>query len=229
MLLICPVLLTITWNCRGFGFILWSGLSYVRVLTICLLLVYFVRDAGCHCFDLVTTVSDLRRVEVSHLKFCKLSISQPPLINKHRIQSLALEVWQLYADTYWQSLYPLRALTRKIKWEIPAHLPTTRLSVCSLRKVWKLASSSHSNTYPCSLNVMLVITIVKLFFMDILPLSPQGCKRLSGTTRNDPLVSLATWSVLAPFFTKHFNVSGGFGWYSSMTHSIWPFFITVVL
>ena len=32
-------------------FILESGLSYVRVLTICLLLVYFVSAAGCHCFD----------------------------------------------------------------------------------------------------------------------------------------------------------------------------------
>ena len=27
-------------------------MSYVRTLTICLLLVYFVRAAGCHCFDL---------------------------------------------------------------------------------------------------------------------------------------------------------------------------------
>ena len=51
MLLICPVLLPITWNCRIFSLILWSGLSYVRVLTICLLLVYFVSAAGCHCFD----------------------------------------------------------------------------------------------------------------------------------------------------------------------------------
>ena len=32
-------------------FILESGLSYFRVLTICLLLVYFVSAAGCHCFD----------------------------------------------------------------------------------------------------------------------------------------------------------------------------------
>ena len=29
-----------------------SGLSYFRILTICLLLVYFVSAAGCHCFDL---------------------------------------------------------------------------------------------------------------------------------------------------------------------------------
>ena len=28
------------------------GLSYLRILTICLLLVYFVSAAGCHCFDL---------------------------------------------------------------------------------------------------------------------------------------------------------------------------------
>ena len=27
-------------------------MSYVRTLTICLLLVYFVSAAGCHCFDL---------------------------------------------------------------------------------------------------------------------------------------------------------------------------------
>ena len=27
-------------------------MSYVRALTICLLLVYFVSAAGCHCFDL---------------------------------------------------------------------------------------------------------------------------------------------------------------------------------
>ena len=26
-------------------------MSYVRALTICLLLVYFVSAAGCHCFD----------------------------------------------------------------------------------------------------------------------------------------------------------------------------------
>ena len=52
MLLICPVLLPITWNCWMFSFISWSGLSYFRILTICLLLVYFVSAAGCHCFDL---------------------------------------------------------------------------------------------------------------------------------------------------------------------------------
>ena len=28
-------------------------MSYVRTLTICLLLVYFVTAAGCHCFDLI--------------------------------------------------------------------------------------------------------------------------------------------------------------------------------
>ena len=27
-------------------------MSYVRALTICVLLVYFVSAAGCHCFDL---------------------------------------------------------------------------------------------------------------------------------------------------------------------------------
>ena len=29
-------------------------MSYVRTLTICLLLVYFVSAVGCHCFDLDT-------------------------------------------------------------------------------------------------------------------------------------------------------------------------------
>ena len=28
-------------------------MSYVRALTICLLLVYFVSAAGCHCFDTI--------------------------------------------------------------------------------------------------------------------------------------------------------------------------------
>ena len=36
------------------NFISQSGLPYFRVLTICLLLVYFVSAAGCHCFDLVS-------------------------------------------------------------------------------------------------------------------------------------------------------------------------------
>ena len=36
------------------NFILESGLSYFRVLTICLLLVYSVSAAGCHCFGLYT-------------------------------------------------------------------------------------------------------------------------------------------------------------------------------
>ena len=51
MLLICLVLLTVTWICRVYSFVLRSGLSYFRILTICLLLVYFVSAAGCHCFD----------------------------------------------------------------------------------------------------------------------------------------------------------------------------------
>ena len=36
----------------NFCFILRYGLSYFRILAICLLLVYFVSPAGCHCFDL---------------------------------------------------------------------------------------------------------------------------------------------------------------------------------
>ena len=51
VLLIYLVILPITWNCRVFSFILWSGMLYVRALTIYLLLVYFVSAAGCHCFD----------------------------------------------------------------------------------------------------------------------------------------------------------------------------------
>ena len=35
------------------NFILEFGLSYFRVSTICPLLVYFVRAAGCHCFELL--------------------------------------------------------------------------------------------------------------------------------------------------------------------------------
>ena len=35
------------------NFISESGLSYFRVLAICLLLVYFVGAAGCHCFDFI--------------------------------------------------------------------------------------------------------------------------------------------------------------------------------
>ena len=34
-------------------------MSYVRSLTICLLLVYFVSAAGCHCFDLVEKACEL--------------------------------------------------------------------------------------------------------------------------------------------------------------------------
>ena len=56
MLLICLVLLTITWICRVYSFVLWSGLSYFGVLAICLLLVYFVSATGCHCFDLTLKV-----------------------------------------------------------------------------------------------------------------------------------------------------------------------------
>ena len=36
------------------NFILESGLSYLRVFTICLLLVDFVSAAGCHCFHLLS-------------------------------------------------------------------------------------------------------------------------------------------------------------------------------
>ena len=36
-------------------------MSYVRALTICLRLVYFVSAAGCHCFDLGGEASLQRR------------------------------------------------------------------------------------------------------------------------------------------------------------------------
>ena len=41
------------------NFISESGLSYFLILTICLLLVYFVSAAGCHCFDLYRVQSFL--------------------------------------------------------------------------------------------------------------------------------------------------------------------------
>ena len=62
MLLICLVLLTVTWICRVYNFVLWSGLSYFRIFTICLLLVYFVSAAGCHCFDLSTWMTYLKNI-----------------------------------------------------------------------------------------------------------------------------------------------------------------------
>ena len=43
---------TFTYYLKLSNFILEFGLSYFRVLTICLLLVYFVSAAGCHYFDL---------------------------------------------------------------------------------------------------------------------------------------------------------------------------------
>ena len=45
--LICTF--THCWICRILFYK--SGLSYFRILTICLLLVYFVSAAGCHYFD----------------------------------------------------------------------------------------------------------------------------------------------------------------------------------
>ena len=42
-----------------------SGLSYFRVLTICLLLIYFVSAAGCHCFDFYCVLG-LARYFLSH-------------------------------------------------------------------------------------------------------------------------------------------------------------------
>ena len=46
-------------------FILESGLSYFRVLIVCLLLVYFVIAAGCHCFDCLS--SWCFRIKQNHL------------------------------------------------------------------------------------------------------------------------------------------------------------------
>ena len=43
---------TFTYQLDTLNFILESGSSYFRASTICLLLVYFVSAAGCHCFDL---------------------------------------------------------------------------------------------------------------------------------------------------------------------------------
>ena len=52
VLLICLVFFTHYLELSNFSFILRSGMSCVRTLNICLLLVYFVSAAGCHCFDL---------------------------------------------------------------------------------------------------------------------------------------------------------------------------------
>ena len=51
MLLICLVFFYPLLGIVEF-LVLLSGMSYVRTLTTCLLLVYFVSAAGCHCFDL---------------------------------------------------------------------------------------------------------------------------------------------------------------------------------
>ena len=83
LLSICPVLLPITSNCRIFSFILWSGLSYVRALTICLLLVYFVSAAGCHCIDSpdrsgISFLSGFANLNLVPRATCDPAQDQPP-------------------------------------------------------------------------------------------------------------------------------------------------------
>ena len=57
MLLICEVFLSTTSIFVDFSnFLQESGLSYFRVLSICLLLVCFVSAERCHCFDYVQYV-----------------------------------------------------------------------------------------------------------------------------------------------------------------------------
>ena len=48
----CMRQITLTLSGEPVDFISKSRLSYFRVLTICLLFVYFVSAAVCHCFDL---------------------------------------------------------------------------------------------------------------------------------------------------------------------------------
>ena len=50
---------------------------YSRTLTICLLLVYFVSDTGCHCFDLFLLYLDLFPIEKQQVtKHFKTAISK---------------------------------------------------------------------------------------------------------------------------------------------------------
>ena len=76
MLLLCvinlPCIFTHYLELSNFSFIFWSGMSYVRALTICLLLVYFVSAAGCHCFDLehILELLQINGNWVAILRFC---------------------------------------------------------------------------------------------------------------------------------------------------------------
>ena len=77
-------------------------MSYVRTLTICLLLVYFVSAAGCHCFDLAEKLKDfscememdlLSEFKQDHLghirgKFASL-LQQQKLPHKEKFFSIA--------------------------------------------------------------------------------------------------------------------------------------------
>ena len=49
-------------------FISGSGLSYFRVSTICLLLVYFVSTEGCHCFDFpIKRMGDISHISTKNI------------------------------------------------------------------------------------------------------------------------------------------------------------------
>ena len=54
-------------------------MSYVRALTICLLLVYFVSAAGCHCFDLLCQCHVTRQLWCSLSGWLQGVLRLPPL------------------------------------------------------------------------------------------------------------------------------------------------------
>ena len=66
-------------------------MSYVATLTICLLLVYFVSAAGCHCFDLVTAIpaSLIQQVQ-QHSIQTLLSVASGGTFNK---KGMKRSVW----------------------------------------------------------------------------------------------------------------------------------------
>ena len=64
------------------NFLLESGLSYFLVLSICLLLVYVLSAAGCHCFDLGYAYRVDQNV-VTHHQSIRVGIST--CITSHRM------------------------------------------------------------------------------------------------------------------------------------------------
>ena len=53
-------------------------MSYVRLLTICLLSVYFVGAAGCHCFEIYKKVFSLKKLlSYNFLLYRSLHYNEP--------------------------------------------------------------------------------------------------------------------------------------------------------